>query len=191
MDCLQRYLYTESISRLTIDGCVFNGLMTTKPGKLIGTKFSFHMNHASVCGTLMATFMLDPMLVNAAFQSFYRTTQWPNTRNYGLGCDFVSWTILLRVISIPTGTSLKCYSLKLFPSSKASLDISLSRIMHMLQRLYQTFVQCTSSLANLFTDVSPIEYVWDLIGQRLAHDPNFAHTSNMEFFSTSRHSTTV
>ncbi|GFX86348.1 HTH_Tnp_Tc3_2 domain-containing protein [Trichonephila clavipes] len=38
----------------TIDGCVFNGLMSTVPGKLIGTKFSFQINHASICGTMMA-----------------------------------------------------------------------------------------------------------------------------------------
>ncbi|GFX38299.1 transposable element Tcb2 transposase [Trichonephila clavipes] len=31
-----------------IDGCICNGLMSTVPGKLIGTKLSFQMNHASV-----------------------------------------------------------------------------------------------------------------------------------------------
>ncbi|PRD26889.1 UNVERIFIED_CONTAM: Transposable element Tcb2 transposase [Trichonephila clavipes] len=56
-------------SRQTIDGCVCNGLMSTELGKLIGTKLSFQMNQASICGTMMAAFVLDAMLVNAAFQS--------------------------------------------------------------------------------------------------------------------------
>ncbi|GFW17234.1 uncharacterized protein TNCV_1957051 [Trichonephila clavipes] len=49
----------------------------------------------------------------------------------------------LRVISIATGTSVKCYSPKSFPSFKASLELSFSRIMHahMLQRLFETSVQ--------------------------------------------------
>ncbi|PRD24256.1 UNVERIFIED_CONTAM: hypothetical protein NCL1_44301 [Trichonephila clavipes] len=48
----------------------------------------------------------------------------------------------LRVISIATGTSVKCYSPKLFNSFKSSLDLSFSRIMHlhMLQRLFETSV---------------------------------------------------
>ncbi|GFV51516.1 uncharacterized protein TNCV_2908191 [Trichonephila clavipes] len=56
-----------SHSKQTINVC--NGLMSTEPGKLIGTKLSFQMNHASVYGTMMATFVLDAMPMNAAFQS--------------------------------------------------------------------------------------------------------------------------
>ncbi|GFX51547.1 uncharacterized protein TNCV_5012511 [Trichonephila clavipes] len=62
---------TGSSSRQTIDGCVFNGLMSTEPDKLIGTKLSFQINHASSCGTMMAAFVLDAMPVNAAFQSAF------------------------------------------------------------------------------------------------------------------------
>ncbi|GFV19405.1 transposable element Tcb1 transposase [Trichonephila clavipes] len=42
-----------------------------------------------------------------------------------------------------TGTSVKCYSPKSFPSFKAFLELSFSRIMHahMLQRLFETYVQ--------------------------------------------------
>ena len=40
-------------------------LMNTEPGKLIGTKLSFQMNHH---GTIMAAFVLDAMPVNTAFQ---------------------------------------------------------------------------------------------------------------------------
>ncbi|GFS86333.1 transposable element Tcb2 transposase [Trichonephila clavipes] len=53
----------------TINGCVCNGLMSTEPGKPIGTKLSFQINHASICGTIMPTFVLDAMPVKAAFQS--------------------------------------------------------------------------------------------------------------------------
>ncbi|GFY24917.1 transposable element Tcb2 transposase [Trichonephila clavipes] len=56
-------------SRQTIDGCVCNGLLSTEPGKRIGTKLSFQMNHASICGALLAAFVLGTMPVNAAFQS--------------------------------------------------------------------------------------------------------------------------
>ncbi|GFV19457.1 tyrosine-protein kinase Shark [Trichonephila clavipes] len=56
-------------SRQTIDGSICNGLMSTEPGQLIGTKLSFQMNHASICGTMMAAFVLDATTVNAAFQS--------------------------------------------------------------------------------------------------------------------------
>ncbi|GFW54313.1 transposable element Tcb1 transposase [Trichonephila clavipes] len=49
----------------------------------------------------------------------------------------------LRVILVATGTSGKCYSPKSFPSFKASLDLSFSRIMHayLLQRLFEISVQ--------------------------------------------------
>ena len=43
--------------------------VSPESGKLIGTKLSFQMNYASVCGTMMSTFVLDAMPVNAAFQS--------------------------------------------------------------------------------------------------------------------------
>ncbi|GFX87698.1 transposable element Tc1 transposase [Trichonephila clavipes] len=46
-----------------IDGCICNGLMSTEPGKLIGTKF-FQINHASICVTMIAA-----MPVSNAFQS--------------------------------------------------------------------------------------------------------------------------
>ncbi|GFX37715.1 HTH_Tnp_Tc3_2 domain-containing protein [Trichonephila clavipes] len=64
-----RFLYTGSLSRQTINGCICNWLMSTEPGKLIGTKLSFQMNHASICGTMMAAFVLDATPVNAVFQS--------------------------------------------------------------------------------------------------------------------------
>ncbi|GFX77029.1 transposable element Tcb1 transposase [Trichonephila clavipes] len=86
------------------------------------------------------------------------------------GCDFVvmSYPICyeLRVISIATGTSVKCYSPKSYPSFKASLELSISRIMHahMALRLFETSVQ--SNTCNIFLGLfmpsymSLIEYVW-------------------------------
>ncbi|GFV19867.1 hypothetical protein TNCV_480931 [Trichonephila clavipes] len=59
----------------------------------------------------------------------------------------------------------------------ASLELSFNRIMHalMLQRLFETSVQphtCNFFLALLIhSDMSAIEYVWDLIDQRRARDP--------------------
>ena len=52
----------------SLRSCVYSGLMSTEPGKLIGTKLSFQMNHASIYGTIMAAFVLEAMPVNAAFQ---------------------------------------------------------------------------------------------------------------------------
>ena len=66
---MQGCLYLGSPSRQTIDDCVCNGLMSTELVKLIGTKLSFQMNQVSVCGTMMAAFVLDAMPFNAAFQS--------------------------------------------------------------------------------------------------------------------------
>ncbi|GFY29631.1 transposable element Tcb2 transposase [Trichonephila clavipes] len=60
---------TESLSQHTIDGCVYNRLMSTEPGHLIGTKLSFQMNHSSICWTMMTAFVLDDMPVNSTFQS--------------------------------------------------------------------------------------------------------------------------
>ncbi|GFT37325.1 HTH_Tnp_Tc3_2 domain-containing protein [Trichonephila clavipes] len=60
---------TGSPSRQTFDGCVCSWLMSTVSKKLIGTKLSFQMNYTSICGIMMAAFVLDDMSVNAAFQS--------------------------------------------------------------------------------------------------------------------------
>ncbi|GFW13240.1 uncharacterized protein TNCV_4121382 [Trichonephila clavipes] len=64
--CVQGCLYTGYPSRQTINGCVCNSLMSTS---LIGTNLSFQRNHASICRTMMAAFVLDTMPVNTAFQS--------------------------------------------------------------------------------------------------------------------------
>ncbi|GFW86094.1 uncharacterized protein TNCV_1969021 [Trichonephila clavipes] len=81
----------------------------------------------------------------------------------------------LRVVSIATGTSTKCYIPKSFPSFKASLELSFSRIMqaHMLQRPLDF---CSAQHMQLLPwpayspDMSPIEHVWDLVRRRLAPD---------------------
>ncbi|GFT36145.1 hypothetical protein TNCV_3778561 [Trichonephila clavipes] len=50
MDCVQGCLYTVSLSLQTINSHICNGLLSTEPGKQIGTKLFFQMNPASICG---------------------------------------------------------------------------------------------------------------------------------------------
>ncbi|GFV12188.1 uncharacterized protein TNCV_1536851 [Trichonephila clavipes] len=83
----------------------------------------------------------------------------------------------LKVISIATSTSVKCYSPKSFPSLKASLEQSFSRIMHahMLQKLFKTSAVQHMQLLPwpaYSPDISPIEHVWDLVGWHLARGPH-------------------
>ena len=89
---VQGCLYTGSLSRQTIDGCACNGLMSTKPNKLIGTKLSFQINHASVCRAMMATFVLEDTPVNAAFLSVFSNDIMAEHPLCVVG-NFVSWTI--------------------------------------------------------------------------------------------------
>ncbi|GFW80419.1 transposable element Tcb1 transposase [Trichonephila clavipes] len=71
----------------------------------------------------------------------------------------------LRVISILTGTSVKCYIPKSFSSFKASLELSFSRVVHahMLQKTVRNF--CSAQHMQLLSwptyspDMSPIEHV--------------------------------
>ena len=92
VDCVQGCFYTRFPSQQTLNGPVCNGLMSTELAKLIGTKLSSHMNHPSICGTMMAVFVL--MLCRSIHSRVhYQTTQWPNTLSNGLGYDFVSWMI--------------------------------------------------------------------------------------------------
>ena len=89
----------------------------------------------------MATFVIDAMSVNAAFQNALSNNivaEYPDL------CSGVRFHIMddaicfaLRVIWIATGTSVKCYSSKPFPSFKVSVELSFSRIIHahMLQKI--------------------------------------------------------
>ncbi|GFU71337.1 transposable element Tc1 transposase [Trichonephila clavipes] len=111
----------------------------------------------------------------------------------------------LRVISIATGSSVMCYNPKSFPSIKASSELSFSN--NALPHVAKTVRDfCSTQHIQLFprpahsSDMSPIEHEWDLVGRRLARVPHpaaskdgtfAAHTSNMEFFSISRHSKSV
>ncbi|GFS48007.1 uncharacterized protein TNCV_3599511 [Trichonephila clavipes] len=56
-------------SRQTIDGYVCNVLMSTEPDELIGTKLAFQRNPASICGIMMAAFVLEAMTMNTALQN--------------------------------------------------------------------------------------------------------------------------
>ncbi|GFV90010.1 uncharacterized protein TNCV_4643501 [Trichonephila clavipes] len=65
----------------------------------------------------------------------------------------------LRIISIATGTSVKCYSPKSFRTIKHA---------HIFQRLFETSFQPNTSIFSPY--MSPIEHVWDLVARCLARD---------------------
>ncbi|GFT37449.1 transposable element Tcb1 transposase [Trichonephila clavipes] len=109
------------------------------------------MDQASICETMMTTFVLDAMPVNAAFQDALSKNivalhqkLWFGVRSRNME-DPICYN--LSVISIATGTCVKCYSPKSFLSFEASLELSFSRIIqaHMLQRLFKTSVQPNTS----------------------------------------------
>ena len=95
----------------------------------------------------MAAFVLNAMPVNADFQSTlsnYIVAKHPelwSSARFRIMDDPICY--VLRAISIATGMSVKCYSSKSFPSFKVSLELSFSRIMHvlMLQRVFETSIQ--------------------------------------------------
>ncbi|GFY11214.1 hypothetical protein TNCV_4472001 [Trichonephila clavipes] len=62
---------TEQLEKLSMDDGTKRepGLISTEPDKLIDTKLSFHMNHALICGIIMAAFIFYAMVVNSIFQS--------------------------------------------------------------------------------------------------------------------------
>ncbi|GFU68154.1 uncharacterized protein TNCV_248181 [Trichonephila clavipes] len=81
----------------------------------------------------------------------------------------------LRVISIATGSFMKCYNPKSFPSFKVSLELFFSRILRPhVTKTVRDF--CSVKHLQLLPwhvyapDMLPIEHVWDLVGQRLARD---------------------
>ena len=95
----------------------------------------------------MVAFVLDAIPVNAAYQNALserivaeHTELWSEVR-FCIMDDPICYE--LRVISIATGMSIKCYSPKTSPSFKASLELSFIRIIyvHILQTLSETFVQ--------------------------------------------------
>ncbi|GFW27041.1 uncharacterized protein TNCV_92671 [Trichonephila clavipes] len=82
----------------------------------------------------------------------------------------------LREISIATSTSVKCYSPKSFPSFKASLEFfQQDDARPHVGKTVQDF--CSAQHMQLLPwptnspNISPIEHVWGLVGQRLVRDP--------------------
>ncbi|GFV66703.1 uncharacterized protein TNCV_2595231 [Trichonephila clavipes] len=110
-----------------------------------------------------------------------------------------------NLLPIAIGTFMKCYNPKSFPSFKVSLELSFRRIMHahMLQKLFETSVQpntCNFFLGLLIPWIcrllSTNGFGWSA-SRSCSAFCNFkrrtfaAHTSNVEFSSTSRHSKSV
>ncbi|GFS85594.1 transposable element Tcb2 transposase [Trichonephila clavipes] len=134
-------------SRQTTDGCVCNGLMSTEPDKLIGTKLFFQMNHASIYGTIMAAFVLDAMSVNAAFQSaFFERHTCLRVRVMPEVVPFLQGAIFQQDNARPHVTK----TIRDFCSAQ-----------HMQRLLWPAYSP----------DMSPIEHVWDLVDWCLARDP--------------------
>ncbi|GFV52940.1 transposable element Tcb2 transposase [Trichonephila clavipes] len=161
---IQGPLKASYASGQNIDGCDCNGLMSTEPGKLIGTKLSFQMNHASICGTMMAAFVLDAMLVNAAFQS-------------ALSNDIVAlhrelWYVreVLQPEVVPIFQGI--------PGSIFQQDNARPTCCKDCSRLLFSPTHATSSSAYLFAGYVAIEHVWDLVGPRLARDPRPVASKN-------------
>ena len=97
----------------------------------------FQMKHVSISGTMMATFTLDDMPVNAPLQSALSNDILADHSEYSgvLFCVVGNQTCYeMRVISIATATSTKYYNPKSVSSFKVSLELFFKRIMqsHML-----------------------------------------------------------
>ncbi|GFU90836.1 uncharacterized protein TNCV_4921691 [Trichonephila clavipes] len=94
----------------------------------------------------MAAFVIDAITVSAAFQSAPSNDIVAYHPELGFGVLFrimdCKICYELKALSIATGTSVKCYSPKSFPSFKASLELPFNRIMHalLMQRLFETSV---------------------------------------------------
>ena len=180
--------------------------MSAESDKLIGTKLSFFMNHASICRTMEGAFVLDATPFNAVFK---------NVLSKDIGVENLEGVRVrmtddpiryeLRIISIATSTSVRCYSRKSFSSFKTSLELSFSKTMHshMLQKLFETSVlpmACDFFLGLLICRIFRLLStcgIW-LFGVSLVirvkqfHKTNLAAcTSNVEFSSTSRLSKSI
>ncbi|GFY35916.1 transposable element Tcb2 transposase [Trichonephila clavipes] len=139
------------------------------------------MNHASICRTMMAAFVLDAMPVNAAFQCVLSNDIVPNTRSYSLGCDlYHGRTNLLRIEDN-------------LNSDRYVREVLQPEVVPFLQGIPRAIFQqdnarpydaksvrdfCSAQHMQLLpwpaysTDMSPIEHMWDLVGWRRAHDPS-------------------
>ncbi|GFV70438.1 uncharacterized protein TNCV_4798571 [Trichonephila clavipes] len=146
MDFVQGCLYTGSPSGQTIDGCVCNVLMSTESGKLIGTKVSFQINHAS-----HNLWDHDGCIRVRRCAGECCLSECVIERHSGLTPGVMVYFVISyqgrsNLLRIEGNLNCKKYLRELpksIPSFKASLELSFSRIMHahMLQRLFETSVQ--------------------------------------------------
>ncbi|GFU20389.1 uncharacterized protein TNCV_2521621 [Trichonephila clavipes] len=86
----------------------------------------------------------------------------------------------LIAISIATGTFVKCYASKSFPSFKTSLNLSFCWTLHahMLKGLFETYLHPSTCKFCLFTGYVTIEHVWDLVSWRFTRDPRPASSKD-------------
>ncbi|GFX21168.1 transposable element Tcb2 transposase [Trichonephila clavipes] len=145
-------------SRQTVDGCVCNGLMSTELNKLIHTKLSFQMNHASICGSMMAAFVLDAMPVNAAFLERSNLLRIEGNLNSNKYVREVLQPEVVPFLQGSPGAIFQQHNARPHVAKTVRDFCSAQHMQHLPCPAYSP-------------DMSPIEYVWDLVGRRLARDP--------------------
>ncbi|GFT26666.1 transposable element Tcb2 transposase [Trichonephila clavipes] len=152
--------------------------MSTEPGKLIGTKMSFQMNHASICGTMMGTFMLDAMPVNIP--------EWVIKRHRGIISRVVVWDVISyhgrsNLLRIEGNFNRSRYvrevlqhEVVLFLQDNPGVIFQQDNACPHVAKTVQDF--CSAQHMQLLPwpayspDMSPIEHVGNLVGQRFARD---------------------
>ncbi|GFU40960.1 uncharacterized protein TNCV_4645401 [Trichonephila clavipes] len=112
------------------------------------------MNHASVSGTMIASFVLDAMSVNAAFLSALQ-------KNIVAYHPELWFGVLFCIMDDPI-----CYELR---QDNAHRHVAKTVRYFCSSQPMQLLPWPTYSL-----DMSPIEHQWDLVGRRLARDPRSA-----------------
>ncbi|GFT34044.1 transposable element Tcb2 transposase [Trichonephila clavipes] len=149
----RRLLHHGLRARQTIDACTYNGLKSTEPGKLIGTKLSFQMNHVSIFGTMIASFVLGVMPVNVAFHSALSNDIVALHPELWFGERFHIMDDLIFYELRDNAHPHVAKTIRDFCSAQ-----------HMQLLPWPTYLP----------DMSPIEHVWDLVGWRLARDTRAA-----------------
>ena len=105
-----------------------NSLISTKQGRLIGTKLCFLINPDSILKTMISEFMLDSIFANVVFQSVLSIDIVAKLLELWSGVRFrimdVTMCYELRVFSISTNTSVKSYNPKSFLLHKVFLKLN-------------------------------------------------------------------
>ncbi|GFT95987.1 transposable element Tcb1 transposase [Trichonephila clavipes] len=138
--------------------------MSTELGKLISTKLSFQMNHASICGTMMAAFVFWGAISYHERSNLQRIEGNLNSNRY------VREVLQLEVVPFLHGISGTILHQDNARSHVAKTVRDFCSAQHMQLLPWPAYSP----------DMSPIVHVWDFVGRRLARDP-FPAASKDEF----------